>query len=276
MTGAETPHPEEPPRRRTVSLLRCFAGAVLFYVVVAYGVLPLLWHRHEKRHPALADTAEITHTASGIPGDPLNVALVGTGEDIHLAMLAAKWYPADPITLKSAMRIAVGVVFERPYDDAPVSGLYLWGRKEDLAYEQPVGDDPRRRHHVRFWRSEKVDEEGKPLWMGAATLDIRVGLSHTTGEITHHIAPDVDLERNKVINDIKQADDLSAVYWVDGFHKELQGKNGGGDPWHTDGRLAVGVIAMRSDSRSAVRTRESTHNTGEQKWTNDKTLWHPW
>ena len=249
MAEADTPHPEKIRRRRAGTLLRLFVVVVIVYLAVAYVVLPLLWRHREKRHPALADAPELTHTANGIPGDPLNVALVGTEEDVHLAMLAAKWYPADPITLKSAMRIAVGVVFKRPYDDAPVSSLYLWGRKEDLAFEQPVGDDPRRRHHVRFWRSEKVDEQGKPLWMGAATLDIRVGLSHTTGQITHHIGPDVDVERDKVINDIKQAGDLSAVYWIDGFQKELAGKNGGGDPWHTDGRLAVGMLAARATSR---------------------------
>jgi hypothetical protein len=236
--------PARPPRRRLEVLFRLSLAVALVYLLIAYAVLPLLWRHHEKRHPALADAPEITHTASGIPGDPLNVALVGTEKDVHLAMLAAKWYPADPITLKSAMRIAVGVVFDRPYDDAPVSSLYLWGRKEDLAFEQPVGNDPRRRHHVRFWRSARVDEQGKPLWMGAATLDVRVGLSYTTGQITHHIGPDVDLERDKVINDIKQAGDLSSMYWVEGFHKELEGKNGGGDPWHTDGRLAVGVIAI--------------------------------
>lgn len=242
------------PRRRSRVWLRRFLAVVLFYLVIAYVALPFLWHRHEERHPALADAPRVTHTASGIPGDPLNVALVGTEEEIHLAMLAARWYPADPITLKSAMRIAVGVVFDRPYDDAPVSSLYLFGRKEDLAYEQPVGNDPRRRHHVRFWRSAKVDEQGKPLWIGAATLDVRVGLSYTTAQITHHIGADVDLERDKVIDDIQQAGDLSAVYWVDGFHKELKGENGGGDPWHTDGRLAVGVIAIREDSLKALQT----------------------
>jgi hypothetical protein len=231
--------------------------AVVLYLGVAYMVIPFLWHHHEERHPALADAPRITHTASGIPGDPLNVALVGTEQDLHWAMLAAKWYPADRITLESSLRIAVGVVFDRPYDDAPVSSLYLWGRKEDLAFEQPVGNDPKRRHHVRFWRSEKVDDQGKPLWIGAATFDIRVGLSYTTGQITHHIAPDVDAERDRLIDEIKQAGDLSAVYWVDGFHKELEGRNGGGDPWHTDGRLAVGGIAIRATPRPVSQTRES-------------------
>jgi hypothetical protein len=175
----------------------------------------------------------------------LNVALIGTEEFVHKAMIAAKWYPADKITLASSLRIATGVVFDRPYVDAPVSSLYLWGRKEDLAFEQPVGNDPRRRHHVRFWRSEKLDEQGRPLWLGAATFDTHVGLSYTTAEITHHIAPDVDADRDKVINDIRNAGDLAAEYWIDGFHKVLQGKNGGGDPWHTDGRLAVGLLQLK-------------------------------
>jgi hypothetical protein len=38
---------------------------------------------------------------------------------------------------------------------------------------------------------------------------------------------------------------LAHVYWIDQFHRERQGHNGGGDPYFTDGRLAVGVISIR-------------------------------
>jgi hypothetical protein len=215
------------------------------YLTFAYLYEPLRWRLFFKHHPALADGEDdwITHTKLGIAGDPLNIALVGTEEELQAAMLAAKWFPADPITLKSSLRIAAGTVLHRSYEDAPVSDLYFWGRKQDLAFEQQVGDDPRRRHHVRFWRSEKVDDEGRPLWIGAATLDTRVGFSHTTDQITHHIAAEVDPERDKIIDDLDAAGVLDHVYWVDGFHEELEGHNGGGDPWHTDGRLAVGVLA---------------------------------
>ena len=85
MAEAETPHPEEARSRRTTTALRLFVAVALAYLVVAYLLLPLLWRHHEKRHPALADAPELTHTASGIPGDPLNVALVGTEEEVHLA-----------------------------------------------------------------------------------------------------------------------------------------------------------------------------------------------
>lgn len=215
---------------------------IVAYGLVAYLLLPLVWHEHEARHPAITEAGRITRTRSGIPGDPIDVGLVGSEEDLQRGMLAAKWFPADPITLKSSLRIAVDVVFRRPYVDAPVSPLYLFGRREDLAFEQPVGDNPRERHHVRFWRSPTPDENGRPLWLGSATLDLKVGFARDTGQITHHISPDVDADRDKIIADLQKAHALSDVYWIDHFHKELEGRNGEGDPWHTDGRLAVGVL----------------------------------
>jgi hypothetical protein len=123
-----------------------------------------------------------------------------------------------------------------------VSNLYLFGRKQDLAFEQPVGNNPRHRHHVRFWKTEKVDEDGRPVWVGSAVYDERVGLSRTTGQVTHVTAADVDAERDYLFKDPKETGDLEDFFIEEGFHKILEGRNGGGDPWHTDGNLFVGVI----------------------------------
>ena len=92
------------------------------------------------------------------------------------------------------------------------------------------------------------------MWFGAATYDERVGLSHTTGEVTHHIGPDVDAERDRIIEELTKAGEVQEVYWVDHFHRELKGKNGGGDPWHTDGRLAVAVLRVRPQNPPAAAT----------------------
>jgi LssY C-terminus len=232
-----------PQRRRLWKRIAIVAGmSIVGYLIVAYVVLPLFWMGYTRDHPSLADIPHITHTADGIPGDPLNVSLIGTEIDVKRIMRAAQWYPADPLSLRSRLEIASAAVFEHPYDDAPVSNLYLWGRKEDLAFEQPVGNDPRQRHHVRFWRSDKRDPDGRTVWVGAAIFDERVGLSHTTGQITHHTAPDIDAERDTLFADLQRTGELSELYFVDGFHRIRQGRNGGGDPWFTDGRLEVGVI----------------------------------
>jgi hypothetical protein len=42
---------------------------------------------------------------------------------------------------------------------------------------------------VRFWSGVP---ENRDVWLGAMTFDDRVGLSHSTGQNTHHVAPDVD------------------------------------------------------------------------------------
>ena len=108
-----------------------------------------------------------------------------------------------------------------------------------------MGDSPKQRHHVRFWCSTEVDQNGEPLWLGAATYDERVEISRTTGGVTHKISADIDKERNKVVTDAHQSGVLTGFYWIDQFHPERQGYNGGGDPYFTDGRLAVGVIEIR-------------------------------
>jgi hypothetical protein len=230
-------------RRGRLRLVARLAACVLvLYLAVAYAFIPLLWKRYFHGHPSLEDIPDITYTGDGHPGDPLNVALIGTKEQVIAIMKAAGWHAADPLSLRSDVGIALATVLGRPYVAAPVSNLYLFGRKEDLAFEQPIGNDPKKRNHVRFWKTPKSDPDGRPVWIGSATYDHRVGFSHTTGQITHHIGADVDKERDHLFQDLGQTKDLIEVYDIPDFHKIREGKNGGGDPWHTDGKLYVGVI----------------------------------
>jgi hypothetical protein len=118
----------------------------------------------------------------------VNVGLVGTEAQLQRIMKAAKWHPAAALGLRSDLKIAADTVLSRPDVDAPVSSLYLFGRKEDLEFEQPVGDNPRHRHHVRFWKTSTLAEDGRPKWIGSTVYDQRVGLSRTTSlNRTHFI-----------------------------------------------------------------------------------------
>src|SRR5262245_50960172 len=141
-------------------------GLLLLYLVGAYVLLPALWRLYADRHPSLEDVPGITHTKSGIPGDPVNVALIGTKADVEQVMKAAGWSSAAPLSVRSDLEIAADSVLKRSDPDAPVSSLYLFGRKEDLAFEQAVGDSPRHRHHVRFWQTDQAGGDGRPRWVG--------------------------------------------------------------------------------------------------------------
>ena len=227
-------------RKRLAAIIgMVVVGLLAIWLLVAYVLVPVGWKIFSSRHLAITNGPRITTTASGIHGDPLNLSLIGDENDLVSAMLAAGWYPADPITLKSSLRIAESTIFHRPYTDAPVSNLFLFGRKEDLAFEKPVGNDARQRHHVRFWKVGAQSDSGKPYWLGAVTFDRSVGFSHTTGQITHHIGPDVDADRDGLLADLQKTGRVSTIDWEDKFQDPPAGRNGGGDSWKTDGRLPV-------------------------------------
>ncbi len=144
-------------------VLAAIAISLLVYLALAYLVMPSYWTRYGRRHPIYEDMPDVTYTADGIRADPINVSLIGTKTEVMRIMLAAKWSPADPLTLRSCLEIAEASVLKRKYDDAPVSNERLFGRKQDLAFELAVGDNPRHRHHVRFWESDKRDDDGRPI-----------------------------------------------------------------------------------------------------------------
>ncbi|MGH7893801.1 MAG: LssY C-terminal domain-containing protein, partial [Candidatus Binatia bacterium] len=169
--------------------------------------------------------------------------LVGSEADVQRAFAVAGWHVPDPITLGSSLGIAGSVVLDRPDPDAPVSNLFLFGRRQDLAFELDVGGSARERNHVRFWRTQLRADGDRPVWVGSATFDRGAGLSHTTGQITHHIAADVDAERDTLMHHLGAAGQLTTVYYVTGVGPTLNGRNGGGDRYFTDGELAVGILA---------------------------------
>ncbi len=162
------------------------AAVLGVYLVLAYVLLPALWSHHE-HEPGLASLPMVTRTGSDIPGDALNVGLVGSKADVLKAMQAAGWFPADPVTLRTSIEIAGSVVLDRPYHDAPVSPLYFEGKKQELAFEKPAGRSADRRHHVRF---RQVLEKGNGWPPGLARRRDarsrrRFKSRHRTGDASH-------------------------------------------------------------------------------------------
>jgi hypothetical protein len=226
---------------------------VLAYTVVAYVVLPAFWTHYEHQR-GLADLPMVTLTAQGIPGDPINVGAIGDEKEVLCAMNEAGWFPADPVTLRSSIEIVGSVLLDRAYRDAPVSPLFYLGRREELAFEKPAGTSADRRHHVRFWKVLDRGQEQRPVWLGAVTFDKGVGVSHFTGAITHHIDADLDAERQLLATDLEGAGQVTAKYQVTGVGPTVAGRNGGGDPYFTDGEVWILRLAEDCHKQSGPVT----------------------
>lgn len=181
-----------------------------------------------------------SRTGDGLLGDPINLAFIGDENELKQLFLDSGWTIAEPLTLRSSIHMVVASVFARSYPSAPVSSLFLFNKKQDLAFEKEIENNPRRRHHVRFWKTpEKWYLPGgrKADWLGAATYDKKVGFSIFTGQFTHKINSDIDQERDFVLASIKESAHKIEVEMVEHFTTSYHGRNGGGDRIFTDGSL---------------------------------------
>jgi len=227
------------------------AMVIAFWVLLAYLVLPRL-HRILTAVYVPDYFMGRTRTSDGLLGDPVNLAFQGEREAIEAVMAAAGWIAADPVSLRSSWRIITSTLRRRSYPRAPVSPLFLFGRMQDLAYQQEVAGSPAQRHHVRLWKcpdgwllpgGRRVD------WLAAGTFDRAVGLSLFTLQVTHRIDADTDIERDHIVGSVRAVPGVT-VDVIRDFSTGYHSRNGGGDSITTDGDLpivdvsAVGVSAV--------------------------------
>lgn len=191
------------------------------YALAAYVVLPRAI-RIGLRLLQRGRVPSYTLTSDGFPGDPVNLALIGTMRQLRTAFAAAGWSEADALNLASSWRMVRAFVLNQPYRAAPFSTLYLFGRGQDVGFQQPIGDSPRKRHHVRFWaisfnRAEQTldtpsfwldtlrpSDDERALWIGAATRDTGFSLTRLSFQITHATDADTNEERDFIVEALEK------------------------------------------------------------------------
>jgi hypothetical protein len=160
-----------------------------------------------------------TITGDGLPGDPVNVALLGTLQQLRNAFANAGWSEADRLGLTSSWRMIRAFLFNKPYPTAPFSTLYLFGRGQDIGFQKAIDNSPRKRHHVRFWamrparagdmgtadfwrNTDRPPEDANVFWVGAGTKDTGFSLTRLTFQVTHATDSDTDVERDYIVAEL--------------------------------------------------------------------------
>src|SRR5215470_6319226 len=191
----------------------------LTYALAAYVILPravrmglkVLQQKHVPRY---------TLTGDGLPGDPVNLALIGTFQQLRSAFAAAGWTEADRLGVASSWRMVRAFVCNSPYPTAPFSTLYLFGRGQDIGFQKAIDNSPRKRHHVRFWalslaraedtvgtaslwlNADRPPDAAPALWVGAGTRDTGFSLTRLTFQITHATDSDTNVERDYIMAEL--------------------------------------------------------------------------
>lgn len=197
------------------------AVAIFFtYVIGAYALIPALMRVVRLIAPP-KHLPFYCITPDGFASDPLNIGLVGSREQIIEAMHKAGWHMADPHLPRFVIKEIFSTLFKRPYPTAPMSNLYLFGRKQDIGFEIPLKGGRGNRHHVRFWATTYQDinrlsrqtihwykrrEQLKGdnlLWVGAASRDVGIAFIRHNVQVTHMVHPDTDAERELIAGQLQ-------------------------------------------------------------------------
>ena len=238
--------------------------AVLFtYALGAYVLAPALIRVYRILRPA--DHLPLyCVTPDGFASDPLNIGIVGTRRELILSMEKAGWFLADPQRWRNLIRHGLSTAYGWNYPNAPVSNLYLFGHKQDVAFEIPVEGQTGHRHHVRFWattynskkplnirsiswqkRREHLSDDSL-LWVGAASLDVGIGYIRHNLQITHLIAPDTNQERQLIVDGLSHKKLVKKVDKVTlGKPYRLVNRVFSGS-LHTDGQMHIVSLNKRS------------------------------
>jgi hypothetical protein len=214
--------------RFTDQRLPTLLALAVTYGVTAYIVLPRIVRMGlkillRKRVP------RFTITGDGLPGDPVNLVLTGTLQQLRAAFRLAGWSEADRLGLASSCRMVCAFLFKSPYSTAPFSTLYLFGRGQDVGFQKAIDNSPRKRHHIRFWALSLAHAEAelgeasfwlntdRPLdgecvhWVGAGTKDTGVSLTRLTFQITHATDSDTNMERDYIIEELRKSEAIGEI-----------------------------------------------------------------
>jgi hypothetical protein len=184
----------------------------------------------------LADAPKRAASKDNRPGDLINLVFVGTVQEIEQAFRQAGWAEPKKKNQQSIWKTAQAVINDDGYDAAPVSDLYLFGRKEDLAFENTLNTF-NKRHHLRLWQTSMSAPDGRPIWLAAATHD--VGIDVHPGVISHATDSNLDDERSQVGYDLYLGGAVQAAELIAPPNPLSNGMTATGGAWKTDGRLFV-------------------------------------
>jgi hypothetical protein len=186
-----------------------------------------------------------TDAASQREGDPLNFVIVGESSDVLNSLSRSGWSFTHRIDFRTIRREIGAAIGGTAYPVAPVSSLYVFGRKQDLALQR-ARHSIAQRNHMRLWMAPFRFEE-HPVWIGQVSRDIGVKITTKSPTLTTHVIdPQVDATRQYLLDSLIGQGLVDRFGFVKGSAVGTPSQprmNLTGDPFNSDGMRLVVILA---------------------------------
>ena len=235
--------------KRLITRLSVSPIRVVAYLLHATGLEHIYKPRFIRNSTLLTLSDEVvaklpkySQTMTGGRMDPMNIIFVGSELDIKLAFKAAGWASAHPASPIHLLYSGLTVVFGKTHATGPFSPHFVNIGLQDMAFQKLTRlKSFKQRHHIRIWKTG-IELPGKSrVWVGAASFDDKLKIQFTPPWIHHHLDPNLDLERDKIVRALEScgAVRLKSVVMNEPVLAGFQVENSTGNRYFTDGRAVV-------------------------------------
>ena len=181
-------------------------------------------------------------------GEPINLVLIGKGDDVHSAILRSGWAATAALSDSGSTNT---------HRYAPVSPLYVYGRHQDVALQKARKIFPGQ-IQLRAWLAP-IRFKGQEVWIGQISRTVGVRTASKEKKVTFTIDPDLDEAREQLLQDLFFSQGLLKYGYVGGVDSATMlkpRKNLRGDPYFTDGYRMVVWLSGRAVSLEDVEFAE--------------------
>ena len=196
-----------------------------------------------------------TNEEGTVNGDPLNIVVIGTVEQVVNAFLENGWDETEILTAENMVKAAEAFLSGSSYRHTIISPLYCFGRQQDLSMQRPRKTISAR-NHLRLWMTA-IQYDGKPVWIGQISRDVGVRMTTKTWPpFTHKISPAVDEAREYLVENMIISNTIAKFGFVGGVGAAPPAEprtNLTGDPYFTDGLRAVLVLSENPTPTNQIK-----------------------
>ncbi len=220
-------------------LLSAFTILFLIFSIVSFGKIKIIQPANAFTETTLANFSKTASLYSedlfGQKMEPINFIVIGEKHQIINLFTAAGWSKAEEPNLKSFLKLSSAIAKNINYPTAPMTPSFYQSKINDLGFEKSTElNTARQRHHTRYWETNYKINNAE-VWVATASFDQGVELGPIIQLPVHKINPDIDAEREFIMDDLKKTNLIGSFQKID-LVGELKGTNFAGDNFTTDGR----------------------------------------
>lgn len=198
----------------------------------------------------------VTDESGTASGDPLNIVIVADSPDLLNSLSRSGWSFTHRITVRSIGREIGAAVTGSSYAVAPVSSLYVFGRKQDVALQR-ARHSIAQRNHMRLWLAP-FRFESRSVWVGQVSRDIGIKATLKSPTFTTHVIDaQVDTTREYLLHSLIGHGFVDRFGFVKGSasaDREQPRYNLTGDPYFSDGMRLVLILTPEPVAPDQIRS----------------------